>query len=154
MIPKTDWKWFGHAGHFICAQWCRFHLCTQVGAYLISTIGEYVPDDGVREILASQRKIILQGRGDARLADYMSKIGFERLGAGPHCYETLVFRAGKPCNRKECGCGLPFPSDYSEIAGSRWLTPKEAREGHNKFCQQFARKKQEKTTNEQRNPGS
>ena len=42
MIPKEDWKWFGSPGHYICSRWCRFHLCTLVGQYIVSTIGEYV----------------------------------------------------------------------------------------------------------------
>jgi len=39
-IPESKWKWFGDAGHFICSQWCQFHLCTLVGKYLISTVGK------------------------------------------------------------------------------------------------------------------
>lgn len=42
MIPHAEWRWFGDVGHFICGQWCRFHLCTQVGDYLVSTVGRYV----------------------------------------------------------------------------------------------------------------
>jgi hypothetical protein len=41
-IPVHNWKWFGSAAHFICGRWCRFHLATQVGRYLISTVGEFV----------------------------------------------------------------------------------------------------------------
>lgn len=39
----NNWKWFGVAGHFICADKCRFHLHTHVGKYCISTVGEYYP---------------------------------------------------------------------------------------------------------------
>lgn len=42
MIPQKDWKWFGQAGHFICGQWCRFHLCTKIGRSIVSTVGLYV----------------------------------------------------------------------------------------------------------------
>src|SRR5919106_127620 len=48
----TELKWFGHAAHFICGRWCRFHLATQVGDYLVSTVGEYWPEHDVREIHA------------------------------------------------------------------------------------------------------
>ncbi len=41
-IPESKWEWFGNAGHFMCSQWCRFHLCTKVGPWLVSTVGEYV----------------------------------------------------------------------------------------------------------------
>ena len=55
MIPVSDWIWFGTPGHFICANYCRFHLCTRVGDYLVSTVGEYVPPEPVREIFARTR---------------------------------------------------------------------------------------------------
>ena len=42
----SKWKWFGHAGHFICGTHCRFHPPTQVGKYLISTVGEDWPYSG------------------------------------------------------------------------------------------------------------
>lgn len=42
MINANEWEWFGNAAHFICGRWCRFHLATKVGKYLISTVGEYV----------------------------------------------------------------------------------------------------------------
>lgn len=50
-IAKSEWIWFGHAGHLIVAQWCRFHLCTLIGDIMVSTVGEYVPEEAVREIL-------------------------------------------------------------------------------------------------------
>jgi hypothetical protein len=138
-IEQSKWKWFGHAGHFICAQWCRFHLCTQVGKYLVSTVGEYFPDAPVREIMARQRNIVLEGRGDERVADYARKIGFETMGASPHCYGTMVFEAGSPCSLKDCGCGLPS-IDGRDLDSSRWMTAKEATEGHYAFCKKFAAK--------------
>lgn len=110
-VPIKDWKWFGHAAHLCVGQWCRFHLATVVGKYLVSTVGEYVPDETVRQIHCDVRGIELVGRGDARLADYMNKVGFQEIGCGRK-YETMVFRAGKPCASQECGCGLP------ELVGS------------------------------------
>lgn len=136
-IQPSDWQWFGHAGHFICAQWCRFHLCTKVGDYLVSTVGEYVPDAQVREILANSRGIVLEGRGDYRLADYMNKIGFEKLGAWG-TYETMVFKAGTPCTSKDCNCGLPT-IDGSELAASRYDSARDAALGHYEFCRKAAK---------------
>ena len=43
MTSPTDWEWFGLSGHFIYAYRCRFHLCTKVGPWLVSTVGQYVP---------------------------------------------------------------------------------------------------------------
>ena len=44
-INPNNWKWFGSPGHFNGGAWCRFHLCTQVGKYVISTVGENEADD-------------------------------------------------------------------------------------------------------------
>lgn len=43
-IPKESWKWFGSPGHFCVCHRCQFHLCTQVGNYLVSTVGDYLPE--------------------------------------------------------------------------------------------------------------
>lgn len=40
MIPISEWKWQGMAGHFICSDRCRYHLTTVVGDYLVSTVGD------------------------------------------------------------------------------------------------------------------
>jgi hypothetical protein len=66
--------WLGHKQHFIGANECTFSLATEVGKYVVSTIGEYTPaHDGVFE-----------------------EIGPNRL------YETFVFE--KKPGRHECGC--------------------------------------------------
>jgi hypothetical protein len=132
-------RWFGHAGHFICAPWCRFHLCTQVGEFLISTVGEYVPDAPVREIMAQSRGIKLEGRGDARLADYMNKRGFEQVGCD-RLYETMVFRAGRPCDAEGCNCGLPSASG-EELDFGGYNDAKSATEGHYKMIEKWSLEK-------------
>lgn len=109
MIPQQDWRWFGHPGHFICAQDCRFHLCTLVGDVLVSTVGELLPDSGSWDIYAEQKGVTLRGRGDARRADFLDRVGYVEIGYGRK-YETMAFRAGAPCVLPECGCGLPVIS--------------------------------------------
>lgn len=49
---QADWKWYGYAGHFIGGKKCAFHLCTRIGLYLISTVGDYCPN-GKRETLGA-----------------------------------------------------------------------------------------------------
>lgn len=71
-IPPEKWKWFGHPAHFICGRDCRFHLATKIGRWLVSTLGEYLPDEGSREITANCK-------GDARRADYMQKMGSQEV---------------------------------------------------------------------------
>jgi hypothetical protein len=137
MIPECEWRWFGSAGHLIVAAWCRFHLCTQIGDVLVSTVGEYFPEDQVREINAISRGVTLEGRGDERRADYIRKIGFEEIGYG-RIYETMVFRTtGDVCHESGCGCGLPtiIPS---ELDFEGYNTAGAATLGHMALCRKWA----------------
>jgi hypothetical protein len=137
LIPEKDWKWFGNAGHFICAFDCQFHLCTLIGDILVSTVGQYFPDSDVREIFARSRGVVLNGMGDARRADYMEKIGYEDIGY-ERKYETMTFKVTKQiCTAPGCNCGLPeiIPDDI-EFAG--YNTASEAADGHIKMCRKVA----------------
>lgn len=137
VLRHGQWEWYGNAAHLIVAEWCRFHLATKVGRFLVSTVGEYLPDEGTRDVLARTRGITLEGRGDARHADYMRKIGYEEIGAGRK-YETLVFRLGDPVAECECGCGLPRPEDWGEIDADGYNDPKAARAGHLAMCEKWS----------------
>lgn len=76
-MTKKEWKWFGSAGHCCVGHLCEFHLATQVGEYLISTIGGYRPNGKEYKPLG---------------------LNYDDL------YETFVFTVGGLCR---CGCGLP-----------------------------------------------
>ena len=109
--PST-WKWFGNAGHLCVSSDCRFHLCTQVGLFMVSTVGEYRPAH--------------------------KKDGFETVGGG-RLYETMVFNAGKPCSEKECGkCGMPIPGDWGELDMAPYNTAAAATKGHYAMCLKWA----------------
>lgn len=43
MIPIAEWKWSGQAGHQCVSNYCRYHLTTVVGIYIISTVGDWHP---------------------------------------------------------------------------------------------------------------
>jgi hypothetical protein len=136
-IPESEWRWFGNAGHFICGHYCRFHLCTLIGNFLVSTVGQYLPDSAVRNILAGTRGIALEGKGDAREADYMRKVGYEEIGY-QRTFETMVFRVtGKACAAADCGCDMPqiIPA---ELAFSGYNTAGEATAGHMRHCAEVA----------------
>ncbi|PYQ83172.1 MAG: hypothetical protein DMG02_34135 [Acidobacteria bacterium] len=136
-IPVHEWEWFGSPGHLIVARDCRFHLCTLIGEYLVSTVGQYLPDSQVREILATTRGIALDGRGDARLADYMTKIGYEEIGSG-RLFETMVFKTtGERCTAKDCACGLPT-IDPSDLLCKGYMTAGAATKGHRAICARVA----------------
>lgn len=75
----NGWIWLGEAAHYICGPWCRWHLATVVGPWLVSSVGEYVPRNG------------------DRAGSDIETIGADRF------YETMVFRA-KRCECGERGC--------------------------------------------------
>ena len=135
-IPKGQWKWFGNAGHFICAHNCQFHMTTQVGGYLVSTVGQYMPDSAVREILARSRGIELEGRGDERDADWTRKAGYEEIGCD-RLFETMVFETGDICQDPGCGCGLPSIVP-SELDFEGYNTAGRATDGHYAMCERWA----------------
>ena len=45
MVNKAEWVWMPHAGHLIVGELCRFRLNTKVGAWIVSTVGEYLSAD-------------------------------------------------------------------------------------------------------------
>jgi hypothetical protein len=127
MIDAREWKWYGLAGHFTCGRWCRFHICTQVGGYLISSVGMLVhPRDS--------------GGGEVNEGRYLSaNPDGADIGCGRH-YETMVFKAGKPCDAAGCACGLPAIDGY-ELAAKSANNVKEATANHMEMCKKFARRK-------------
>ena len=140
-VEQKDWQWFGHAGHFICAHWCRFHLCTKVGDYLVSTVGEYWPERSSREIHARIHDPAWLARNQHRKGDdfdlaYMERFGFEDIGF-ERKYETMVFKAGKPCTSAECGCGLP-KIDSSELDFGAYNDAGTATRGHLAICERWS----------------
>lgn len=148
MPSRSKWKWFGHVGHLCVGRDCEFHLCTQVGKYLVSTLGDYWPERPVREIHAQihDPKWFEENRhlrGDSFDVAYMQRFGYQAIGAGENSlYETLVFHAGPPCSDVHCGsCGLPRPVDWSEVDGRRYKTAAEATKGHYDLCEKWSKKR-------------
>jgi len=110
MIPEKDWRWQGHAGHFICSPRCLFHLNTLVGNYIISTVGDYRPD--------------------MEKSEKAEEIGCNRL------FETYVFEGHHSCG---CGCEARIPTEWCEIDSYCSNTAKKAREGHMEMCYKYAK---------------
>lgn len=132
-ITKDKWVWMPHAGHFICSDKCQFHLNTRVGKYIISTVGEYLSDSQVREILAGCREIELEGKGDAREYDWKKKAGWEELGSG-RTYETMVFKNKK--SKHKC-CPWEIKSG-AEIDMDGYKDADSAYKGHLKLCNKYS----------------
>lgn len=103
--------WYGNAGHLCVSRKCEFHLCTEVNGYVVSTVGEYYPN-GIN-------------------------MPMEPVGLMPkELYETMIFEfSGSRC---KCGCGLPDTG--RSLCMDRYATPKEANEGHIRYCEEYAKK--------------
>ena len=123
-ISVSDWEWFGSPGHFICGRWCRFHLCTLVGEFLVSTVGAYVhPRHGQGSELKEQEWLKENWPGE--------DIGSDRK------YETMVFKAGSRCVVEDCMCGVPG-IDGTMILSKGCNTAGEATENHYYLCKEVA----------------
>jgi len=110
MIPAEKWRWFGNPAHLICADSCLFHLVTEIGSIVVSTVGDWRPD----------RK----GGDLGKMHD---------IGCGRK-YETMVFRVAGRCS---CGCGLPTHNGEN-VDFDAYLLPGEAAEGHRAMCVKYA----------------
>lgn len=117
-ITADRWQWFGMAGHLIVANYCQHHLCTRVGRYLISTVGNYYPDGKPNGL----------------------KTGRDMVGCDRY-FETFVFDLGKKPGQCDCGCGLPTPqggmSDIDALPANDEPT---ADKNHIKLCRKYARR--------------
>jgi len=105
---QANWKWFGNPAHFIDRRNCSFHMTTQVGKHLISTLGEWIPKGQPHD--------------------------YEPLGSNGRIYETIVFTIDGYCDC-DCRCGLPLPGE--EIECRNYMTAREANEGHLQTCKDY-----------------
>ena len=139
LFPPERWEWFGSPAHFICSLDCRFHMATLVGPWVVSTVGEYLPDSGSWDIYARSAGVTLDGRGDDRRGQFLREVGWVEIGAGRK-YETYVFRAtGERCKAPDCGCGLPEWTG-SEIDSEGYNERGDAQRGHVAMCEKWSRR--------------
>lgn len=111
MIPKSEWVWYGFAGHFRGGSRCVFHMSTRIGDFLVSTVGAYYPD-GLDEPPVT-------------------------LGLLEDSYfETMIF----PCNGED-EYGNPNVTDRLEHYMERYKESLEAEKGHRGICERVAKGK-------------
>ena len=108
-IPENKWEWYGLPAHLCVSAYCRFHLVTRIGKYVISTVGDYHPRNQAYDGPAEE-------------------IGFKRL------YETYVFKWKGRC---PC-CNMP-KIILDEIKSIGCNDAKTARKNHMDLCYEFAR---------------
>lgn len=106
---QAGWKWYGFAGHHICGARCQYHLTTSVnGAYLVSTVGRFVPDP-----LRDPHKTSTVGSG--------------------RDFETFVFAmSGDDEN------GDPIITSREPVDTDGYATSIEAERGHYAMCEKWA----------------
>lgn len=124
MIDPKDWKWYGTAAHFICGHYCRFHLATLVGDTLVSTVGQMVPPYEIQGGDLTEDKWLAENPNG-------KEIGLNRF------YETMTFKAGKPCRTDGCNCGLPL-TDGESIDFTGYNYSADATRGHYEMCMRVA----------------
>ena len=121
VTPLENWIWYGNAGHLCFSSQCRFHLMTEIGAFFVSTVGEYI---------ASNELNI-----------------FSPISSNPpFFYETIVFKINSRCTgdlKGICGgCSIPI-GGTEELLSDRYLTAKEANTGHLEMCYKISGIKKE-----------
>lgn len=132
MSDKSKWIWMGHAAHFICSRWCRFHMATCVGDWIVSTVGEYVPDSRVLKLLADTQGKPLTATGDNLEAQYIERFGYVEIGYKT-TYETMVFKAA-PSSNKCC----PYQIDGYEVDFEGYNDADAATAGHYELCEKWS----------------
>lgn len=132
-MNQSNWIWMPHPGHLIVASHCRFHLNTYVNDHIVSTVGEWVPSETEQYLFANLKGITLEGKGDAREAYYVQKMGYQEIGAG-RTYETMVFTA-----RDDESVCCPYSiRDYRELDMQGYNDPGEAYHGHLDMCKKYS----------------
>lgn len=113
-------------------------MATVIGPWLVSTVGEWLPEESSREIHANIRGIELEGMGDARRSDFLNKCDWMDVGCGRK-YETMVFAVGETrCVDPDCECGLPVVTDWSEQDSDGYNQCGAATRGHYAMCEKWA----------------
>ena len=134
MTTPDKWVWMPHPAHFICGADCKFHLATYVGGFIVSTVGEYMPDSHVRktmEDVSGPRPV----RGTGSRAGKWETIGYDRL------YETMVFKA-QPAEESDTCC-LWTTADGEDLDSEGYNEHGAAYRGHLSMCHKWAAKHEE-----------
>ncbi len=137
-LKREDWVWMPHPAHLIVGNECRFRLATYVGGYIVSTVGEWLPGESVREIMAQSRGITLEGIGDAREYDFMRKIGFMEIGLD-RTYETMVFPAKTRSDVSRRCCPWECVHDKGEVDFDGYQDAVNAYRGHMIRCEKWSK---------------
>lgn len=140
-MTKSKWVWMPHSGHLIVGSECQFHLNTMVGDYIVSTVGEWWPDQEVRRIHAGIRDAAWTSTNKHLIGDpydhaYLRRFGFMEIGAG-RTYETMVFPA-MPGDPAKCDACTWRVSDWSDVDSANYNDAGDAYRGHLEMCETWS----------------
>ena len=124
MSERSEWIWMPHPAHLIVSRWCRFHMATMVGQYIVSTVGEYVHPRHAKGSESGEAKWLKKNWPG-------EDVGYGRK------YETMVFPAGQ---RVEGRCCQYEPSSWLELESRGYQTSEDAFAGHMELCEQWSKK--------------
>lgn len=129
-MTKDKWIWIPHAGHLCIGHLCRFKLNTYVGKYIVSTVGEYIPDNEVIDIIKPEFKHL---RGDEKEHAFIRKYQAEEIGCDRK-FETMVFEARK--SKHKC-CPYEIMVE-KEVDMNGYNSAEDAYNGHLKMCKKWS----------------
>lgn len=112
MTKEKKWIWMGHAAHFILGHECQFKLATEVGGFVVSTVGELKYP---------------------KLPGVIQKEEFEDLGWNRK-YETMVFKS-KKSNLLCCPYIMDLPAEIDFLPANDADT---ATKNHYKLCEKWS----------------
>jgi hypothetical protein len=112
-LAREDWIWLPHAAHFIGSHFCDFRMATDVGDFIVSTVGEY-------------HRYLTTGNREKR------EIGRDRY------YETMIFYK-KITDPNDCECCV-FCPDGEEIEMIPYNSNVEAMNGHVSACDKYSQR--------------
>ena len=131
-MKKENWIWMPHAGHFICADSCRFRMNTYVGKYVVSTVGEMIHSNELIKIIHPELSHL---KGDKLMYEFKRKFKSEDLGHNRK-YETMVFNAKKSKN-KCCPYSIIL---NKQVDFKGYNKPEDAYKGHLELCEKWSKK--------------
>lgn len=138
-MKKENWVWMPHAGHFILGNYCRFHLNTYVGKYVVSTVGELWNEKEVRMIHARVHDPKWFEKNQRLEGDYFDNAYFKRFGYDDigykSKYETMVFKAVR--DKKHLCCPWKMLTGAYQDFNS-YETAETAYKGHLKMCKKWS----------------
>jgi len=106
-MSRKDWIWMPHPGHLCVSEKCLFSLNTYINGYIVSTVGEYKPNEKSKKY---------------------EQIGWDRI------YETMVFKAKK--GETQC-CPFTADIEGGEIDMKGYNCADTAMKGHYIMCEKY-----------------